>query len=133
MIKIDKFFGNKKNTTIIYLLVAMGILLIILGNAPEKVPATTQPTVKTTRASEAESILTEIKGAGVVRVMISEEKQKDEAMFSGAESEKGSGSCSALIVADGGADSVVREKIIKAASAALGIDSHKIQVFERKD
>ena len=133
MIKIDKFFGNKKNTTIIYLLVAMGILLIILGNAPEKAPAETHTAQKPTRAAEAESILSEIKGAGVVRVMISEGEQKEESMFSDTESEKGGRDCSVLIVADGGADSGVREKIIKAASAALGIDSHKIQVFERKD
>lgn len=133
MIKLDKFFANKKNTTVIYLLVAMGILLIIFGNVPEKESAKTETLRQTTRAAEAEAILSEIKGAGVVRVMISEEKQKDESTLLGADSEKSGIDCSVLIVADGGADSSVREKIIKAASAALGIDSHKIQVFERKD
>ena len=37
-----------------------------------------------------------------------------------------------LIVADGGNDSAVCEKLIRAASVALGVSPHKIEVFERK-
>ena len=50
-----------------------------------------------------------------------------------SENEKENPGCSVLIVADGGADSRIREKIVKAASAALGVEPHKIQVFERKE
>ena len=85
------------------------------------------------RAHEAELILSEIKGAGEVHVMISEDNNESAPLVSGEKSNTGNNKVSVLIVADGGNDSYVCEKIIKAASAALGVDSHKIQVFERKD
>jgi len=37
-----------------------------------------------------------------------------------------------LIVADGGSDGAVCERLIRAASVALGVSPHKIEVFERK-
>lgn len=131
MIKLDKFFGDKRNTSIIYLLLAMGILFMIFGNT-SKPQSANQESESMSRAREAELILSELRGAGEVRVMISCDNNSEEPLFSD-EKQKSSSGISVLIVADGGNDSYVREKIIKAASAALGVDSHKIQVFERKD
>lgn len=129
MIKLDKFFGDKKNSPIIYLLLAMGILFMIFGNTSDSQPATQSTTLPDSRSREAELILSEIKGAGQVRVMISEDNKEGLLLSDTEDKNKGS----VLIVADGGGDTYVREKIIRAASAALGVDSHKIQVFERKD
>lgn len=129
MIKLDKIFGDKKNTAIIYLLLAMGILFMIFGNSGTSRSASSEMPTTLSRAREAELILSEIKGAGEVRVMISEYDDKESVLSD----ENKKSTPSVLIVADGGSDCRVREKIINAASAALGVDSHKIQVFERKD
>ena len=129
MTKLDKFFGDKKNSSIIYLLLAMGIMLMLYGNLGKSQPAAGVSAPPDSKSREAELILSEIKGAGVVRVMISVEEGTGSVVSDEPLRKKSS----VLIVADGGSDSHVREKIILAASAALGVDSHKIQVFERKD
>ena len=97
------------------------------------VPKNVEPVTELSRAREAELILSEIKGVGKVRVMISEEQKSDDSLFSDKETDGKGSKASVLIVADGGADGRIREKIIRAASVALGVDSHKIQVFERKE
>ena len=130
MIKIDKFFGDKKGNSVIYILLAMGILLLVCGNAFKTQPVKQEEIHIDSRAEEAERILSEIKGVGNVRVMISGE-EKENSVLSGSDNTYDSPGV--LIVADGGGDSRVREKIIRAAGAALGVESHKIQVFERKE
>ena len=130
MIKIDKFFGDKKSNGVIYILLAMGILLLVCSNAFKTQPVKQEEIHINSRAAEAERILSEIKGVGNVRVMISGE-EKEKSVLSG--SDDSSESPGVLIVADGGGDSRIREKIIRAAGAALGVESHKIQVFERKE
>ncbi len=132
MIKLDKILRDKKGNGVIYILIAMGILLMTLGSGFKSSPVNTETEKNLSRAKEAELILSEIKGAGKVRVMISEEKKEKSSVFT-SENEKENRECSVLIVADGGADSRIREKIVKAASAALGVEPHKIQVFERKE
>lgn len=130
MIKIDKFFGDKKGNSVIYILLAMGILLLVCGNAFKTQPAKQEEIHIDSRAAEAERILSEIKGVGNVRVMISEEEKEKSVLSADDDSSDSPG---VLIVADGGGDSRIREKIIRAAGAALGVESHKIQVFERKE
>jgi len=132
MIKTDKLLGNKKLNSVIYILIALGVMLITFGNLIKSEPERPQTEVSFSRAREAELILSEIKGAGEVRVMISGEENGENSVLYREEETQPHGS-SVLIVADGGADSRVREKIVKAATAALGVDPHKIVVFERKD
>ena len=103
MIKIDKLFGDKKGNGLIYILLAVGIILLMAGNSVKKAPAPSPVTTQSARAAEAERILSEIKGAGQVRVMISEEEKTSVGFSSEKDSEKSG--CSVLIVADGGADS----------------------------
>ena len=134
MIKIDKLFRDKNTSTIIYILVAVGILLMTVDTAGKNsVPNNVEQVTELSRAREAELILSEIKGVGKVRVMISEEEKSDGSLFSDKETDGKGSKASVLIVADGGADGRIREKIIRASSVALGVDSHKIQVFERKE
>lgn len=130
MTKIDKFFGDKKSSSVIYILLAMGILLLICGSVLKPQPQQPQEVYTDSRAAEAERILSEIKGVGNVRVMISGKEKEKSAFLSDEDNSLSEG---VLIVADGGGDSRVREKIIRAAGAALGVDPHKIQVFERKE
>lgn len=132
MIKIDKILRDKKTNSAIYILIAIGIMLMILGGSIKSMPEKTVTDTAFSRAEEAERILSEIDGVGSVRVMISPKKDKNDAVFSDDGDDMSDGG-SVLIVADGGADSRVKEKIIKAASAALGVGPHKIVVFERKE
>ncbi len=119
---IDKIFGDKKSTPVIYIVLAVGILMIVCANSFKN----TVPYQKTDQSSaqewslqtETERILSEIEGVGEVSVMISgEEKQIH----------------SVLVVAEGGAIPEVKEKIVRALKAALCVDAHKIEVFERKE
>ena len=72
---------------------------------------------------ETEKILSQIDGVGGVSVMISLSSEKDnEGRIQ-----------SVLVVADGGGNTAVREKIVRALKVALGVDAHKIEVFERTD
>ena len=130
MMKIDKIFGDKKGNKIIYILLAMGILLLALGSGAKTTPVK-EVSQTDSRSAQAERILSEIKGVGEVRVMISEEEKKKESVFSDDNEE--SPLCSVLIVADGASDVRVRERIVRAATAALGVEPHKIEVFERKE
>ncbi|MBQ3022632.1 MAG: hypothetical protein IJD91_04850 [Clostridia bacterium] len=131
MIKIDKLFGDKKNNGLIYILLAMGIMLLILGNTTKKDPQQEVNNVYSSRAAEAEEILSEIKGAGKVCVMISD-GEKDETSLLVSPEKKEKRDAGVLIVADGGNNSTIREKLVRAASVALGVSAHKIEVFERK-
>ena len=131
MIKIDKLFGDKKHSGGIYILLAVGIMLLVFPSAAEKTPKTQSVSQYTTRAQEAEEILSQIKDAGHVSVMICEAENNEKSLLTGTEKEEKDTS-GVLIVADGGSDSTVREKLVRAASVALGVASHKIEVFERK-
>lgn len=133
MMKIDKLFGDKKSNKLIYILLAMGIMLLVLGSSFKEEPKQEPLPLTDSRSAQAERILSEIKGVGEVRVMLSEPEEKKESVFSESKDEDPRTLGGVLIVADGAADSRVREKIIRAATAALGVDPHKIQVFERKE
>lgn len=128
MIKIDKLFRDKKANGVIYILLAMGIMLLVFGGSSKTLPQEPQSSYDS-REARAEQILSEVKGAGKVSVMISETKEKSSLTGIGREEKE---SVSVLIVADGGNDGVVCERLIRAASVALGVSPHKIEVFERK-
>ena len=132
MIKIDKISKDKKQGAVIYIVLAIGILLLISGNLFKSEPKPVVSPTKSALATETENILSEIKGVGSVRVMIAE-KDTSESSFLTEKKENGVAQGSVLVVAEGGSDSRVQEKIIRAASAALGVDPHKIVVFERKE
>lgn len=129
MIKIDKLFGDKKGNSVIYILLAMGIILLIFGSQTKKEAPQKEVYTRTSRTVEAEEILSEIEGAGKVNVMIFQ-GGKEENIIANTKNEEKSGGV--LIVAEGGGDSKVREKLVRAASVALGVSAHKIEVFERK-
>lgn len=124
---IDKIFRDKKSNAVIYIILAVGILMIVSANsfkgnlsgeAPAQVPAIYDET-----QTRLENILSDIENVGKVSVMIAPKESP--------EGEKAVQSV--LVVAEGGNDPKVREKVIRAVKAALGIESHKIEVFERKE
>ncbi len=131
---IDKIFRDKKGNTVIYLLLTVGVVLLALGGSfnrevPQKTAEEAFPQDKEQRL---ERVLSHIDGVGETEVMISFEKEEDGGLLFETKSGEG-GVKGVVIVADGGDNSKTREKIIRATKAALGVETHKIEVFERKE
>ncbi|MBQ8541031.1 MAG: hypothetical protein IJ435_06105 [Clostridia bacterium] len=145
----------KKN--LIYILGAVGIALIFISSiSPEK----TEPTVIEedfdycrTLEEKLEKILPEIASVGKVSVMITAKNYgrvtlaKDKA--EGREqtvilNQKGGGEdamiieetypsiLGVIIAAEGGSNDKVKTELTEAVSALLGVDAHRIKIFERK-
>ena len=153
---INKFFGDKSGTYLIYILLAIGILLVVCGGSlsgTKKETQTITPTVEKTLEERLSLILSRIKGAGQVDVLIvyknDGEKSfksdtdgktqktvilnkhgEEEALVSETTAPQIRG---VLIVSDGAGTLSVKEALIKSAEVALGIAPHKIVVYERTD
>jgi len=155
---ISKFFRDKSGNTVIYILLAVGILFVVGGSTLSAVKKPMQeneiPQIATKSVEdELSEILSEIKGAGTVSVMLVKDneglknysydtdgKQKktvilnkqggEEALISEEVAPKIRG---VLIVADGGGKGSVKEALIKSTQTVLGVAPHKIVVCERKE
>ena len=158
--KISDFFRDKKGNSVIYILLAAGILMIVLGNAftttkvPEKKEETAKSAFKETALrDELSSTLSQINGAGNVTVMLTYENNGEKNFGydkTGNDRQtvvlNSQGSQEALIkehiqpvvrgviiIADGGGNIKVKENLIRAAQTVLQIAPHKIEVFERNE
>ena len=138
MKKIDKIFGDKKANTLIYIVLAVGILMLAGGNgflhSETDNKALTASVSKNSAEENLRQILSEIDGVGEVSVMLCQSEiapKKEQSVFSSSDKEYKSVIDGVLVVAEGGKDAAVREKIIRATKAALGVDAHKIEVLER--
>ncbi len=132
---IDKIFRDKKGNTVIYLLLTVGIVLLALGGSfKSEAPQTAaEENFHSSKEQKLQSILSHINGVGEAQVMISFcEEEEDGLLFNEKNGEEGNVK-GVVVVAQGGADAKVREKIIRATKAALGVEAHKIEVFERKE
>ncbi len=119
---IDKIFRDKKSTPIIYIILAVGILMLVCANSFSEPSPKEALQIKTdSRETRLERVLSCIEGVGNVSVMIAQESENDKSVHS------------VLVVAEGGGKASVKEKIIRAVRAALGTESHKIEVLERKE
>ena len=125
---IDKIFGDKKANNVIYIVLAAGIIMLMTGSSffSSKPKAETPIKLEKSLEEKTEAILSQIKGVGEASVMISYSSKKEDEDIT--EQIKG-----VLVVSDGGGSSGVQEKIVSAIEAALGVETHKIQVFERKE
>lgn len=157
-----KYFGQIMNTKtlLIIFIVGMGLLLLPTNESPEqKQIENTQYHSKEETEAELCAILSKIKGAGKVDVMITLEDNgathyaQDEQSRSGNSektteknhvfSKKSSTEepliirrtepkiSGILVCAEGAGNPQVKSNIISAASALLGIKSHRIEVLER--
>ena len=132
---IDKIFRDKKSNAVIYIILAVGILMLVCANSVKHsepyFDAGAEIKKESSVKDETERILSEIDGVGEVSVMISfSGNNSDEQVNTPAHSSRIE---SVLVVADGGENPSVREKIVRALKVALGVDAHKIEVFERKE
>ena len=117
----NKLLGNKKNQWLILLLV--GILLVVIA-IPTKSGTEEKGVVDSKNCSTSETeqrlenILSQMQGIGEVHVMITY-KQENEVE-------------GVVVVAEGGEQGVIVQKITEVVRALFDVDSHKIKVIDSK-
>lgn len=153
---VKKFISDIPKKSIIYILGIAGILLLALPSMlPEKeeVVETEEEDYCKVMEQRLEEVLPDISGVGRVSVMVTAvnygridvaEDESDGGSKAVKLGEKGGGEKleviersypeiqGVIIAAEGGGQSAIRESITEAVSALLGVETHKIKVFERK-
>lgn len=156
-INIKRFIGDIPKKKLIYILGAAGILLLLM---PSFFPSGEKAEVVESEEDycilleeRLEKILPEIEGVGRAKVMVTAKNYGQKSLAkdedTGGErtvilTQKGGGEQTevieefypeiqgVIVAADGGGSSAVKEEITEAVSALLGVEAHKIKVFERK-
>ncbi len=114
--------GAKRMGWIAVVAVAAAILIILAGQAE---PAGD----RTALEARMEAVLSAIRGAGRVRVLVSEDESAQ--AFASADAPKAARGV--VIVADGADDLRVALELSAAAQALLGVEADKIQVLKMED
>ena len=117
----NKLLGNKKNQWLILLLV--GILLVVIAiptksGTEEKGVVDSKEWSTSETEQRLENILSQMQGIGEVHVMITY-KQENEVE-------------GVVVVAEGGEQGVIVQKITEVVRALFDVDSHKIKVIDSK-
>ena len=116
---------KNKNNQIFSVILIIGVVLIFMSGASDntsKIPTS----ASSNEEKRLEKILSDIKGAGDVSVMITyHESNKN----SNDEKNKAKG---AVITADGCSDAKIRSAISDAVCAALDLPAHKVCVYLKK-
>ena len=117
----NKLLGNKKKQWLILLLV--GILLVVIAiptksETEEKGIGDSKKWSATETEQRLENILSQMQGIGEVHVMIT---YRDENVVEGV-----------VVVAEGGEQGVIVQKITEVVRALFDVDSHKIKVIDSK-
>ena len=122
--KLNKLLKNKNNQALLVILI-IGVVLIFLSG----IKSSDTKTISGNSVSEEErleQILSDIKGAGDVSVMITYHEPSKE---NNNEINKVKG---AVVTAEGSIDASVRSAISAAVCAALDLPAHKVCVYIKK-
>lgn len=158
--KILDFIKNKNNRIILIILI-IGTLFMLFPSAPKKQPEKTQPSQEETDDSERlTQILSHIKGAGKVEVMVTYAQTSEKRLAyetKSGKSDRGSAGYEentdkqavmsdgepvvlsktyprvkgVVVIAEGAADAKVKTDIQDAVVTAFGIARHKVCVLEK--
>ena len=157
---IRKILDQKKYLMVLFAVVVVaGILIFDFGGKSEKPPTNTQTMSARQMEQDLENILSQVKGAGKVSVMIvlrdsgqNQYQQDEKTVQKGGETNReektilpqGSGSepllvrttlpsvNGVIVVAQGAHDSSVKEELKKAVQAALPVMAHRVEVLEKE-
>ncbi len=157
-IDIKKIIGDNRKKTLIYILGAVGILILFFASINDdepQIPETvTQADYDYCKELETrlEEILPTIAGVGNVDVMITAknygqlklaENKNDTNKQTVILNQKGGGEDAkiieetlpeiqgVIIAADGGKSDRVKKELTEAVTALLGVEAHRIKIFER--
>lgn len=157
-IDLKEKFGKILNKKTIYILGIIGIILLLLPNftgnpQPIENNEATEEDYCVVIEAKLEKILSEISGVGKVKVMITAKNHGEISLAKDSDikgdktivlSMKGGGEDikvikesypeiqGVIVVAEGGRNAKVKSDITEAVSALLGVETHKIKIFERK-
>lgn len=93
----------------------------------------TETTTANSQEQRLSQILSQIKGVGKVEVMITyEEKEAEQAMFSGSQSSQAQAVKGVIVAAEGAGNPVIKSDIISAITSAFGIPAGNVMVFEKE-
>ena len=122
--KLNKLLKNKNNQALLVILI-IGVVLIFLSGIKS---SDTKPNSENFISEEErlEQILSDIKGAGDVSVMITYHEPSKE---NNNEINKVKG---AVVTAEGSIDASIRSAISSAVCAALDLPAHKVCVYIKK-
>ncbi len=110
--------GAKRMEWIVLMAVAAALILLFASrSAPEG--------ERTALEARMEAVLSTVRGAGRVRVLVSEGEGDSQAFAQGEQKARG-----VVIVTDGADDIKVALELSGAAQALLGVDADKIQVLK---
>lgn len=156
-LNIKQLIGNIPRKNLIYILGVIGILLVFASSIPK---SNTAPTVVEEDMDyckkieeKLEKILPDIASVGKVSVMVTAKNygritlatdKSDGVEQTVILNQKGGGENGlvleeayptiqgVIIVAEGGRNDRVKEELTSAVSALLGVEAHRIKIFERK-
>lgn len=117
-----KILKNKNNQLFAVILIIGVVLIFISGTGNDK----KDEPQNTNEEARLEEILSDIKGAGNVSVMIT---YYEPVKNTGNEKNKAKG---AVITADGSSDPSIKSALSAAACAALDLPTHKVCVYIKK-
>lgn len=103
------------------------LLILCVGCALALKNADTQSDLRTDAEKRAESVLSEIEGAGRVRVML---YAQEEAQGFGQAKEKTIG---AVLVSEGAGDPAVRIRLLQAARTLFALPANSIEIFQMEE
>lgn len=159
-IDIKKIIGDNRKKALIYILGAVGILILFFTSIHEDEPKDTQPVVVGNYdycrelENRLEEILPTINGVGNVEVMITAKNygelklaknENDTNKQTVILNQKGGGEDAkiieemlpqiqgVIITADGGKSDRVKKELTEAVTALLGVEAHRIKIFERNN
>ncbi len=117
---MDLFKNLKLNKKYILIVGIIGVALMMFNGGKK------EENIYMNEEKKLVSILSDIDGVGKVKVMLTVNEETT-SVFSEESTSKYIG---AIILAEGGEKSSIKEKIIKAVNAVTGLDAHKIVVYK---
>ena len=136
-IKSNKIVQKLKGVKRIEIIIALVVCVLAIGlyfclgtsKSTNKKTSNFLSSSSSDESSDLEDIISQIKGVGKVRVLITSESSKG--LTSQTDSDKiPSGVLGVIVVDEGASDAEVRVRILKAVQTATGVTVDKITIFE---
>lgn len=124
-------FIKDKNNLMIICVIVIGVMLMTSFSKTDS--GREDMTVPNSQEEKLEKILSEIDGAGDVRVMLTYENTYEKSnTFDGSTATDNATVRGVIVTADGADNVRIKYELTKAVAAVLGVEAHKICIYKRK-